>query len=227
MEFDKSKILTCVTGSKDLIGKMGWFADSPIRIADNVISMKPTELILFDENDGYPFKNKQGYPSVLFYPAQEPTHEELFEEWIRENDVKEGTHVKVVKHFGADVNSGIVYGTDDGKKKYIYGSVGTIDKLCTYCADVKFSDGKVWDCPHTALEVVKEEKQEDIADTLNEAQKEYLKKCVEKENVIFIENITESLKENGINPITIFSVIFDAVLKGKEFDKLRGGNNGK
>jgi len=99
--------------------------------------------------DGYNYFN-------LFYPAPEPTHEELFKEWVKDNNIKEGTRVKVVKHFSADGNSGLIYGTDDENKKYIYGSVGTIDRLCRYCADVKFSDGKVWDCPHTALEVVKE-----------------------------------------------------------------------
>ena len=75
MEFDKNKILTCVTGSSDLIGKKGWFGDSIVELARKYRDNDPQMLQAFDSSSVYPFKSSWGYgPSTLFYPASEPTY---------------------------------------------------------------------------------------------------------------------------------------------------------
>jgi len=75
MEFDKNKILTCVTGSSALIGKKGWFGDSIVELARKYRDNKPHMLQAFDSSSVYPFKSEGGYgPSTLFYPAPEPTY---------------------------------------------------------------------------------------------------------------------------------------------------------
>ncbi len=74
MEFDKNKILTCVTGSSDLIGKKGWFGDSIVELARKYRDNKPHMLQAFDSSSVYPFKTECIGPSTLFYPAPEPTY---------------------------------------------------------------------------------------------------------------------------------------------------------
>ena len=56
MEFDKSKILTVVTGNKELEGKFGWFGDTPTEIKENMRKEKPEKLLSFDEACSCPFE---------------------------------------------------------------------------------------------------------------------------------------------------------------------------
>ena len=73
MEFDKSKILTCVTGSREFEGRLGWFADTTLEMYEKIKSIPPTKLVFYAENDTYPFKREQWCPTTLFYPAPEPS----------------------------------------------------------------------------------------------------------------------------------------------------------
>ncbi|NCC66476.1 MAG: hypothetical protein EOM15_17725 [Spirochaetia bacterium] len=71
MTFDKNKVFTCVTGSTDLIGRKGWFADTLTHLAEEVSAQAPTELISFGAWDDFPFKGKRGLISAMFYPVPE------------------------------------------------------------------------------------------------------------------------------------------------------------
>jgi|GEM_PF-4688405 len=153
MEFDKNRILTCVTGSKELVGKKGWFADSINILKEKVVLEKPTELISFNKNNSYPFRNKQGYTSFLFYPAQEPTYAERQAQWIKENNVKEGTKVRVTRTFTEDEDGSWCCEHDD-----LVGMTGVVSKcnIDSYNLRVDMSAGKFKLVPYFALEVIKE-----------------------------------------------------------------------
>jgi hypothetical protein len=151
MEFDKNRILTCVTGSKELVGKKGWFADSINILKEKVVLEKPTELISFNKNNSYPFRNKQGYTSFLFYPAQEPTYAERQAQWIKENNVKEGTKVRVTRTFTDDEDGSCCFGHDD-----LVGKTGIIRNICSLNLGVDIKDRNFKVVPYFALEVIKE-----------------------------------------------------------------------
>lgn len=74
MEFDKKKILTCVTDGTEWIGKKGWFAYSIVELRIKVGECSPHTLQAFDSSSVYPFKTEDGYTYTLFYPAPEPTY---------------------------------------------------------------------------------------------------------------------------------------------------------
>ena len=107
MEFDKSKILTVVTGNKELEGKFGWFGDTPNEIKENMSKKKPGKLLSFDETCSSPFEDEY-FLYNLFYPAPEPTYRpfknaEEFEpyrdEWFR---VKNGGGFDSVRYYDND-----------------------------------------------------------------------------------------------------------------------------
>ena len=157
MEFDKNKILTVVTAGQAKVGMKGWFGNNMLELEDQCKYESPSKLTTLCHGFMKAFEKDNGLVYHLFYPTPEPTYRELFEEWVKDNNVKGGTMVKVVRHFSADPKcDGVMYGTDDEKKKRIVGLVGTIDRLWSDCAYVKFSDEGMWACPHTALEVIKE-----------------------------------------------------------------------
>lgn len=75
MEFDKNKILTCVTGSSELIGKKGWFGNSIPQLMNKQNNyLLPHVLQDFDSSSVYPFVFDDVYRSALFYPAPEPSY---------------------------------------------------------------------------------------------------------------------------------------------------------
>ena len=152
MEFDKSKILTVVTGNKELEGKFGWFGDTPTEIKENMRKEKPEKLLSFDEACSCPFEAHY-FSFNLFYPAQEPTYAERQAQWIKENNVKVGTKVRVIRTFTDDEDGSHCFAHSD--LVGMTGSVGEYDAL-PYNLAVDMSDGSVRVIPYFALEVVKE-----------------------------------------------------------------------
>jgi len=150
MEFDKSKILTVVTGSKELEGKFGWFGDTPNEIKENMSTKKPKKLLSFDDNHSYPFE-AQDYLFNLFYPAPEPTYAERQAQWVKENNVKKGTKVRVTRTFTEDEDGSSCWEHDD-----LVGMTGVVYNIFSHNLGVDMSDGNLRPIPYFALEVIKE-----------------------------------------------------------------------
>ena len=74
MEFDKSKVLTCVTADQAKVGQKGWFADELGTLRRIVEKNSPDVLERVDlsEDERYIFENK--FRWILFYPAPEPSY---------------------------------------------------------------------------------------------------------------------------------------------------------
>ena len=73
MEFDKSKILTCVTADQAKVGQIGWFADDVETIK---LELNQKEKMLVDvepEDCAFRFTANKTESFALFYPAPEPT----------------------------------------------------------------------------------------------------------------------------------------------------------
>ena len=100
MEFDRSKILTVVTADQAKVGQKGWFADTLEQLEEKVKCSNPSELIgVLDEAWRCRFEKAISNTRwALFYPAPEPTYAERQAEWVKENNVKEGTKVRVTNH---------------------------------------------------------------------------------------------------------------------------------
>ena len=75
MEFDKSKILTCVTADQAKVGQKGWFSDTLELLEEQVKCSNPSELIrVLGEDYNLRFKKETYTLWALFYPAPEPTY---------------------------------------------------------------------------------------------------------------------------------------------------------
>lgn len=123
MEFDKNKILTCVTADQAKVGMKGWIGSSVESLKSLVMGEAPLmELIEIDAREfaHVPFHaSKYGW-GILFYPAPEPTPTfnslkdyvlaEL--DWVEKNRVWAGAKVRIVKPFSEGENHCGCFGSD-------------------------------------------------------------------------------------------------------------------
>lgn len=153
MEFDKSKILTVVTADQAKIGQKGWFASNVETLSRLVLEEQPKELLGFDSNNAVHAFKTAFQNHALFYPAPEPTYAERQAQWVKENNVKAGTKVRVTRVFTEDEDGSHCFAHSD--LVGMTGSVGEYDAL-PYNLAVDMSDGSVRVIPYFALEVIKE-----------------------------------------------------------------------
>jgi transcription antitermination factor NusG len=149
MEFDRKKILTIATCEQAQVGQKGWFG-STLEGLEASMKKKPMELknILAGGAD-YPFFDGE-YRHLYFYPAQESSYEERQRAWIKENDVKVGTMVRITRDFTDNEDGSICFGHIGAE-----GETGTIN--CILESFIRVSvDGYCveWNAPFTALEVL-------------------------------------------------------------------------
>ena len=95
MEFDKSKILTVVTAGQAKKDQRGWVADFPLPLARSATSSKTVVLDDVDTHSVYPFVVGD-VSFALFYPAPELTYAERQAQWLKDNNLKVGSTIKVV-----------------------------------------------------------------------------------------------------------------------------------
>ena len=153
MEFDKSKILTVVTAGQAKVGQKGWFASNVETLSRLVLEEQPKELLGFDSNNAVHAFKTAFQNHALFYPAPEPTYAERQAQWVKENNVKAGTKVRVTRVFTEDEDGSHCFAHSD--LVGMTGSVGEYDAL-PYNLAVDMSDGSVRVIPYFALEVIKE-----------------------------------------------------------------------
>lgn len=93
----------------------------------------------------------------LFYPA--PTYAERQAEWLKENNVKIGTKVRVTRGFKSNESgSSCGFGTNEEESKAnIIGQIGkVIDLTIKNSIALEFNNKEEWCVPFTVLEIVKE-----------------------------------------------------------------------
>ena len=154
MEFDKSKILTVVTADQAKIGQKGWFASNVETLSRLVLEEQPKELLGFDSNNAVHAFKTAFQNHALFYPAPEPTYAERQAQWVKENNVKAGTKVRVTRTFTEDEDGSSCWGRDD-----LVGMTGVVredDGITSHNLGVDMSDGSMRAVPYFALEVIKE-----------------------------------------------------------------------
>lgn len=154
MEFDKSKILTVVTADQAKIGQKGWFASNVETLSRLVLEEQPKELLGFDSNNAVHAFKTAFQNHALFYPAPEPTYAERQAQWVKENNVKAGTKVRVTRTFTEDEDGSSCCGRDD-----LVGMTGVVredDGITSHNLGVDMSDGSMRAIPYFALEVIKE-----------------------------------------------------------------------
>ncbi len=77
MEFDKSKILTCVTADQAEVGQRGWFSNEPSLLMNKIQRRDALrEILNIDFDNDYPFQEQPNDGSFAckyryFYPAPE------------------------------------------------------------------------------------------------------------------------------------------------------------
>lgn len=96
MEFDKSRILTVVTADQANVGQKGWFASNVETLSRLVLEEQPKELLGFNSNNAVHAFRTSFQNHALFYPAPEPTYAERQAQWLKDNNLKVGSTVKVV-----------------------------------------------------------------------------------------------------------------------------------
>ena len=151
MEFDKNKILTVVTADQAKIGQKGWFASNVETLSRLVLEVQPKELLGFDSNNAVHAFRTAFQNHALFYPTPEPTYAERQAQWIKENDVKAGTKVRVTRMFTEDEDGSCCWEHDD-----LVGMTGVVSNIGSHNLGVNMTDGHLKALPYFALEVIKE-----------------------------------------------------------------------
>jgi len=154
MEFDKNKVLTCVTADQARVGQKGWFGETLSSLEKRVEKEPPEvlERIWLSGDRRYIFMTSNDSWS-LFYPAPEPTYAERQAQWVKENDVKEGTKVRVTRAFTENEDGSRCLEHDD-----LVGMTGVVSEygIGSHYLAVDMSDGSMIAVPYFALEVIKE-----------------------------------------------------------------------
>ena len=154
MEFDKSKILTVATADRLTQGQMGWIENSIQELAESVRTFKPSRVLKNEGDNSFecPFISNI-FPKRYFYPAPEPTYAERKAQWVKENNVKGGTKVRVTRTFTKNEDGCYCRAHDD-----LVGMTGVVSEysITSHNLWVDLSDGSMRAIPYFALEVVKE-----------------------------------------------------------------------
>lgn len=152
-------ILTGKVKKEDIIGKRGWFLDvipydmSLDKIKNLGVSGHLEDLHLIA--NGSPFGN--GYqPFAYFLPEKEQSYEERQAEWVKENDIKLGDKVRILRKFNDFENGCDVGMNKDGKMDSLVGTVGKVSAIDDESIEVD-SEGDCWFWPYFVLEKVENE----------------------------------------------------------------------
>ena len=151
MKFDKSKILTAITARQVKEGQKGWFGECEDEIVRN-LEYEPSSIKEIDRSRAYAFRSESDfclYP--FFYPVPEPTYAERQAQWVKENNVKVGTKVRVTRTFTENEDGSRCWEYDD-----LVGMSGVVGEygIASHNLGVDMSDGSFRAVPYFALEVV-------------------------------------------------------------------------
>ena len=137
MEFDKNKILTVVTADQAKIGQKGWFASNVETLSRLVLEEQPKELLGLTVIMPY-MRLKQLFKTMHFsftlhqnLPTPSVKHK-----WVKENNVKAGTKVRVTRTFTEDEDGSCCWEHDD-----LVGMTGVVSNIGSHNLGVNMTDG--------------------------------------------------------------------------------------
>lgn len=167
MEFDKNKILTCVTAGQLKEGQLGWINDCVDWLKSDIQNISPYKVFSTNKNIiDFPFTSEDRGIRRYFYPAPEPTYKERQTEWLKETGLKVGDKVKIVRKANDHENGwGTVWATL--MNKYV-GKTGVIDDVDFECGIHVIVTSLGWWYPYFVLEPVKETYRSFNNDELND-----------------------------------------------------------
>ena len=201
MEFDKNKVLTVVTADQAKVGSVGHFSNYIPTLEGYVTrGCKPDKLVRVSLNTIYPFSDGHNYYS-LFYPAPEPTYAERQAQWVKENNIKVGTKVRVTRTFTEDEDGSSCCTHND-----LVGKTGVVIRngIDSRSLGVDMNDGSFRAVPYFALEVIKEPTYRPYSnDELNDLVGKVVKHKRYEYNYVVTERATENL-------VRIRSILFSA-----------------
>lgn len=117
IEFDKSKILTCVTADQAKVGDIGWFGDTLPFLKGRVGNEEPMRLgQIVGEAQYHRFVTYMNLAYALFYPAP---YEYLQAKWVEENGLKVGDKVRTTRAW-EEGEGGFGYSTTVAKGEVAY-----------------------------------------------------------------------------------------------------------
>ena len=94
-------VLTGRVNKEDIIGKKGWFLDCiPRDMSLNTIvrlTGGPETLKDFNADGFYSFVNDKGCVYIYFLPEKGPSYKERQAEWLKKNEIKAGTRVRITR----------------------------------------------------------------------------------------------------------------------------------
>lgn len=149
---------------EDIIGKKGWFLDViPSDMSLNYIirlAGNPRVLGGINCDESYPFADNAEISDdyhLYFLPEKEPPYEERQAEWIKENDIKVGDKVKILRGF-EPYERGV--GTRMDSDHYMDNLIGTISEVSNIepnrISVWSNEHGQAWSWPYFVLEKVED-----------------------------------------------------------------------
>lgn len=140
-------ILTGKVKEEDIIGKSGWFSDCLFKPEEPIDECYST-LKEVDTSDPLTFKDDDNVPWQYFLPEKEKSYEERQAEWVKENNLKVGDRVRIVKEWN---------GFEKGNKPTV-GETGRIESINTISVGVRLdSDNGWWWYGLDAVELIEDE----------------------------------------------------------------------
>ena len=151
-------ILTDKVKKEDIIGKWGWFLEYiPQDMHLDEIQRLGISGCLEDLelDSSTPFGNGK-QPFTYFLPGKGDPYEKRQADWIKENNIKVGDKVRILRKFD-DFESGCAIAMDeDGEMDPLVGTVGKISAIEDDSIEVD-SKGDCWFWPYFVLEKVEDE----------------------------------------------------------------------
>lgn len=152
------EILTGKVKKEDIIGKWGWFLEYiPQDMHLDEIQRLGISGCLEDLelDSSTPFGNGK-QPFTYFLPGKGDPYEKRQADWIKENNIKVGDKVRILRKFD-DFESGCAIAMDeDGEMDPLVGTVGKISAIEDDSIEVD-SKGDCWFWPYFVLEKVEDE----------------------------------------------------------------------
>lgn len=193
-------ILTGKVKKEDIIGKWGWFLEyipQDMRL-DEIQRLGISGCLEdLDLDSSTPFGNGK-QPFTYFLPGKEDPYEKRQAEWVKENGIKLGDKVKILRKFD-DFESGCAIEMDeDGEMDPLVGTVGKVSAIEDDSIEVD-SKGDCWYWPYFVLEKVENEPEaEDEPDNAKSPFKVGDKVRIAKEWDGFAEGCNPTVGETGI-----------------------------
>lgn len=155
-------ILTGSVRTEDIAGRDGWFTDvaGNLRraIDEDDLNILASGTMDHIDNVNVRFVTSEGVKWDYFIPKKKPSYEERQAEWIKENNIKIGDKVRILRTFSSGEDGCSVPINPEGKMDCLVGTIGEISGISS--GSIGVHDDKrnhSWRWPYFVLEKVEDE----------------------------------------------------------------------